>query len=73
MITFLRKMFTPPPPPTNIDEAKKELAEAKLSHLKAQTDAEYAAACVTKHQALAAYHLTRIYRLNAYLADHKAT
>lgn len=68
---MLTKLF-PNRAPSDITAAKAELAEAKLSHLKARSDAEYAAASVLKHNAMAEFHQGRVARLSEYLSQNEA-
>lgn len=64
--------FLPKRVPNDIAAAQAELNEAKLSHLKSRSDAEYSAASVLKHNAMAEFHQGRIDRLTAYIAEEQA-
>lgn len=55
--------------PTAFEMAARELAEARLSALREQTMAEYAAAQAVSHQAMVEFNQKRVARLSAYLQD----
>lgn len=63
------KNLIPTTVPADIRAAVVELEEAKLSRLKAHSDAEYAASQVLKYNAAAEFHHNRVERLTRYLAE----